>query len=90
MKARVGQFDRVYHALGREVINIDVAICPIRYELVARVHDGQQRVYLGGVFDCQGQCRASLKMMVDVPNVNSVIRSSGGERKGLHHRANHR
>lgn len=51
--------------------------------------DGQQRVYPGGVVYNQRRLGAnSLKIVVNVPNVNGVINSPGGKRKGLYHGTN--
>jgi len=56
---------------------------------VAGVLNRQERVYRRGMRDRQGRSRASsLKVVVDVPNVNSMISPSGRKRKGLHHGAN--
>ena len=56
---------------------------------MAGIPNGQQRMYLGGVFDHQRRPRASSpKVTVDVPDVNGMISTPGGKRKGLHHGAN--
>jgi hypothetical protein len=88
-KGRVGKFDRIHNSFRREIVHIDVAVCPAGDEFVAGIPNGQERIYLRGVSDRQGRPRVSgLKVVVDVPNVNGVISSSGRKRKRLHHGAN--
>ena len=88
-KCRVGKFDRIHNSFGREIIHIDVTVCPAGYELIAGIPNGKERIYLGGVSDRQRRPGVSgLKVVVDVPNVNGVISSSGRKRKRLHHGAN--
>jgi len=86
IEARVGKLDGIHNSFRGKIINIDVAVCPTRDKLVAGIQNGQEGVNPGGVSDCQRQLRASYaKIMINVPNVNSMISSSGHKRKGLHH-----
>ena len=56
---------------------------------MAGIQNGQEGMNPGSVSDHQRQLRASYpEIMIDVPNVNSVISSSGRKRKRLHHGTN--
>ena len=78
MEARVGELDGVHNSFRGEIINIDVAVRPTGYQLVTGIPNGQKRIYPGGVSDRQRRLRASsLKILIDVPNMNSMIGSSG-------------
>ena len=55
---------------------------------MAGILNGEERVYLGGVSDRERRTGASgLEIVVNVPNVNSVVSSPGRKRKGLCHGA---
>lgn len=82
----VGEFDGLHNSFRREVVNVDGTVCPTRDKLVAGVPNREECVYLRGVSDRQRRPRArSLEIVVNAPDVNCVIGSSGRKRKRLHH-----
>jgi len=74
----VGEFDGIHNSFRREIVNVYVTVRPARDEFVAGVPNREERVYPGGVLDCQRRPRArSLETVVNAPNMNCVISPSG-------------